>query len=41
MDFKQDENHQQLLEMYREFAENEVNQLQKKSMKVCDFQKKM
>lgn len=29
MDFKQDENHQQLIEMYREFAENEVKPLAK------------
>lgn len=29
MDFKQDENHQQLIEMYREFAENEVKTLAK------------
>jgi butyryl-CoA dehydrogenase len=29
MDFKQDENHQQLQEMYREFAENEVKKIAK------------
>lgn len=41
MDFKQDENHEQLQEMYREFAENEVKPIAKKLMKVCVSQKKM
>ncbi len=39
MDFKQDENHQQLQEMYRDFAQNEVKPIAKEIDETMRFPK--